>query len=69
MAPKKEEVITDVRDKIIKELEGDERSLAWLARKADIPYGTLYSCFTHRLFQLSEDNLKKINTVLGTTFE
>jgi len=69
MATKKNDTTIDVRDKIIQALSEKERSLAWLSRKTEIAYGTLYSCFTHRLFQLSEDNLKKINAVLGTSFE
>lgn len=69
MAAKKEDTLIDVRDKIIAELKRVERTTKWLSRKTDIPYGTLYSCFTHRLFQLSEDNLKKINNALGTNFK
>lgn len=59
----------DVRDLIVKHLEDDDRSLMWLHDKTDIPYGTLYSCFTQRLFKVNEENLQKINTVLGTNFK
>lgn len=65
---KKAEAI-DVRDLIVEKLEQLERNLHWLHKKTDIPYGTLYSMFTQRLFQVSEDNLKKINTVLETDFK
>ena len=68
MAQKKAAVEIDGRDLILDHLKEIERDLAWLSRKTDIPYGTLYSCFTHRLFKLSEDNLSKINEVLGTKF-
>lgn len=66
----KQEVIeTDVRDLISDYLKEDERSLRWLSEKSGIPYGTMYSCFTQRLFKLNEDNLEKINTALGTNFK
>jgi hypothetical protein len=35
----------------------------------EIPYKTLYSCLSQRLFKVSEKNLEKINTVLGTDFK
>ena len=68
MAAKKAVVETDNRDLILEHLKDIERDLAWLSRKTEIAYGTLYSCFTHRLFKISEDNLNKINTVLGSSF-
>lgn len=69
MAAKKSVIEVDNRDLILQHLKEIERDLAWLSRKTEIAYGTLYSCFTHRLFKISEDNLKKINNVLGTTIE
>lgn len=65
MATKK---ITDVRDVIADYLKEIERDWAWLSRKTEIPYGTIYACFVQRDFRLSEDNLKKINNVLETDF-
>lgn len=64
----KKPVTIDVRDEILEHLKIIERDMAWLARKTGIAYGTLYSCFTHRLFKLSQDNLDKINSVMGTNF-
>lgn len=69
MAAIKKEVEIDNRDLIVNHLEEIERPLAWLADKADIPYATVYSCFTQRLFKVSDENLKKINEVLGTRFK
>ncbi len=68
MAKKQAEVI-DVRDLITEKLEQLERTLHWLHKKTDIPYGTLYSMFTQRLFQVSPENLAKINTVLETDYK
>lgn len=65
MATKKE-VIEDVRDLIAAHLKEIERDWAWLSRKTDIPYATIYSCFVQRLFKVSEDNLKIINNILET---
>lgn len=60
----------DLRDTIIDYLKlEEERDLAWLSRKTGIKYPTLYSCFTQRLFRVNDDNLKKINEVLGTDFK
>ena len=60
--------ITDVRDAILQHLKDIERPLAWLSEKADIPYSSCYSVFKQRTFALSQENLTKINTVLGTDF-
>lgn len=68
MAKKQAELI-DVRDLIVNKLTELERNLHWLHKKTEIPYGTLYSMFTQRLFQVSQDNLDKINTALGTDFK
>lgn len=58
----------DVRAKILAHLEKEERNMAWLSRKTDIPYGSLYSIFIHRIMILSDSNLEKINKVLETNF-
>lgn len=65
---KKEIIEADNRQLIVEYLEEIERDLAWLGRKTGVPYGTLYSCFSQRLFKVSDENLKKINEVLGTNF-
>jgi hypothetical protein len=57
-----------VKDLILLELERQERPLAWLSRKTEIKYGTLYGILIHRIIILSDDNLTKINKVLGTDF-
>ncbi len=64
-----EQVEIDVRDTILSHLKEDERDLAWLARKTDIPYATLYSIFIQRTFNLNEERLEKINEILGTTLK
>lgn len=58
----------NVRDEILAHLEKEERNMAWLSRKTDIPYGSLYSIFIHRIMSLSDSNLAKINRVLDTDF-
>lgn len=58
----------DVRDSIVEWLKNDDRDLMWLHRKTNIPYGTIYSCFTQRLFKLSDTNRDIINKALGTNF-
>lgn len=60
---------TDIRDVIKEHLESEERSLAWLSRKTEINYNTLYSIMVHKTITLSEENLKKINTALDTEFK
>lgn len=65
----KEKVLTDVRDIILDRMKKEGRVLTWLAKEADISYDTLYSCLKSKLFNLSEDNLAKINKALGTSFE
>jgi hypothetical protein len=64
----KKETIVDVRDLIEDKLREMERSLAWLSRQTKIPYNTMYSNFRHRLYQVSQENLNKINEVLNTDF-
>lgn len=58
----------NVKDLILLELEQQERPLAWLSRKTQIKYGTLYGILIHRIIVLSDDNLAKINNVLKTDF-
>jgi len=58
----------NVKDLILLELEQQERPLAWLSRKTQIKYGTLYGILIHRIIVLTDDNLAKINKVLGTDF-
>lgn len=69
MGTKKEVAETDVRDLIKSHIDTIERDWAWLARKTEIPYATIYSCFVQRLFKPSEKNLKVINEILGTDFK
>jgi len=57
-----------VKDEILAYLEKEERNMAWLSRKTDIPYGSLYSIFIHRIMSLSDSNLAKINKALDTDF-
>jgi hypothetical protein len=61
-------VKTSVKDEILLYLETEERNLAWLSRKTEIPYGSLYSIFIHRIMVLSDSNLAKINRSLNTDF-
>lgn len=59
---------TDVRDIIMNYLKEIERDLAWLSRKLDIPYATLYSTFVHKVIKLSQEKLDKINELFETDF-
>lgn len=61
--------IIDVRDSILKHLEDDHRPLKYLSIVTDVPYGTLYSCFIHKTFNLTDENLEKINAALNTKFK
>lgn len=56
----------DNRNSIQAKLLELERDLAWLSRKADIPYATLYYCIVRRQFKVSEKNISKINEALNT---
>ena len=58
----------NVKDKILLHLEKEERNMAWLARKTDIPYGSLYSILVHRIMVLTDDHLNKINETMETDF-
>ena len=51
---------SNVKDEILLYLEQEERPLAWLSRKTEIPYPTLYSIFIQRIMNLSDTNLAKI---------
>lgn len=59
----------DVRDEILGWLKKEFLDLMWLHRKTKIPYGTLYSCFKQKYFNLSQKNLDKINEVTEQNFE
>lgn len=59
----------DVRNSIISTLKEQERTYAWLARQTGISYSTLYHCIEKKWFDLSADNLKRINIVLKTDFK
>jgi hypothetical protein len=59
----------NVKDKILLHLEAEERPLAWLSRKTEIPYPTLYSIFIHKIMNLSDKNLDKINKAMETNFK
>lgn len=61
-------LITDVRDEIVAHLKGIERDMAWLQKKTEIPYSTLYSIFTQKNFALNQERLDLINGVLETEF-
>lgn len=65
----KEKVVTDIRELINAKMEDEGRTLTWLAERTEINYNTLHSCIKRKLFTLSEENLKKINTALGTNFK
>jgi hypothetical protein len=58
----------NVKDEILLYLEQEERPLAWLSRKTEIPYPTLYSIFIQRIMNLSDTNLGKINKAMDTDF-
>lgn len=57
------------KDKIINYLFEEERDLAWLNRKTDIPYGTLYGIFVQGTMSLNPERLNLINIALDTKFE
>lgn len=61
--------LTDIRDVIKKRMIDEGRKLTWLSQITGIPYDTLNSCIKKKLFNLSEDNLSKINKALGTDFK
>ena len=57
------------KQKILKHLEFDERDLAWLSRKTDIPYGTVYGIFVQNTMDLNQERLNLINIACDTKFE
>ena len=63
-----EKTIIDVRDAIMNKMDSEGRSLQWLADTTGINYNTLHSCIKRKLFNLSADNLMKINFALETNF-
>lgn len=65
----KEKVVADVRDSIMEKMDAEGRALSWLADVTQINYNTLYSCLKRKQFTISEENLKAINTALGTNFK
>lgn len=69
MASTKQVIETDVRDEILEWLKSEFVDLMWLHRKTDIPYGTLYSCFKQKYFNLSQKNLDIINKETGQDFK
>lgn len=60
----------DVRDVIMEHLKKPEvdRDLVWLEKQTELSYSHLYYIFVRKERNLTEDNLKKINEVLGTDF-
>ncbi len=61
--------ILTVNQKIADHLKKDERDWAWLSRKTDIPYATLYSIFVQKNFKLNQERLNLINIALDTDFK
>lgn len=57
------------KQKIVKHLEFEERDWAWLGRKTDIPYGTIYGIFVQNTMDLTQERLNLINIALNTKFE
>ena len=50
------------------ELEKQERNYNWLSKKTGIPYATLYSIFSQKIFKASNEKVQLINNALGTSF-
>lgn len=61
--------LTDIRDIVMKRMKDEGRNLTWLSEKTQISYNTIFSCLRKKLFNLSEENLTKINEALGTDFK
>lgn len=59
----------DVRDEINKHLEENDRGISYLEKKTGLSYAHLYYIFVRKERDLTEDNLHKINEVLGTDFQ
>lgn len=60
--------VLEIRDEIKEHLKSIERDWAWLSRKTEIPYATIYSIFEQRTFNLNQDRLDLINNTLETNF-
>lgn len=58
----------DIREKIMEKMRSEGRTLQWLSNETGIKYATLHSCVKRMLFALSQENLDKIQTALGTIF-
>jgi len=58
----------DIRDAIIDHLKKDDRKLAWLAKKSKLSYGHLYFVLVKKERDLTDENKKEINKILGTDF-
>lgn len=56
------------KEKIINHLEAEERDLAWLSRKTDLPYSTLYGIFVQKIMELNQERLTCINIACKTEF-
>jgi len=46
----------------------EERDWAWLSRKTDIPYGTIYGIFVQNTVELTQERLNLINHALKSEF-
>jgi len=68
MAKSNQPVTQDVRVIIMEKMDNEGRQLSWLSDKTGINYNTLYSVLRRRIFDLSQDNLNKINQALETDF-
>lgn len=66
--PTAEKTTPDVRDKIMKHLESDDRNLKWLSKKTGLSYIHLYFIFARKERILTQDNKNLINEKLGTSF-
>lgn len=63
-----ETLIKDTRDIILEWMKAEERTLAWLSKKSGIKYGTLYSIFIQRTYDLNEEKLSQINLSTNQSF-
>jgi len=57
------------KEKILKHLEFEYLTLAWLSKKTGVPYPTLYSIFTENRIPLTQDRLNLINDACKTKFK
>lgn len=56
-------------EKINQHLKDEFLNLAWLQKKTEIPYGTLYGIFTESRIPLTQERLNLINIALKTEFQ